>query len=329
MQKTALPTENNLFVHTDKKTDTHVHGATSRSNKAVRGVIAAASFLVDCAMILIMTVIFGYGAYSIWDTNQIYTASDAKQYETYKPLSNDHDSPSFNELVVMNPDVLGWINVYGTGIDYPLVQGEDNDEYMNTTATGEFALGGSIFLDHTNAKDFTDFNTVIYGHHMEKSEMFGDIDKFDDQQFFESHQYGNLYYGGKNHGLKFFAMVDADAYDFTLYNPHVEDPASYLDYIKSKARYWRDGVADSNSHIVMLSTCASTATNGRYVLFGAITDDTYQNTFETKPVVISRTLTGGSSTVPAQYYWIAGAALSGVLILVICLIVHHHRKRKG
>lgn len=297
--------------------------------KIAKGAIAAANFLVDCIIILIFIVLIGFGVYSIWDTNQIYTASSSTLYETYKPAADNTDSPSFQDLVAINPDVLGWITIYGTGVDYPVVQGENNDEYMNTTADGKFALGGAIFLDFSNAKDFSDFNTVIYGHHMEKSEMFGDIDRFDDERFFNAHQYGNLYYGNKNHGLEFFAMVDADAYDFTLYNPHVDNAASYLDYIKSNARYFRSGVADPSDHIVMLSTCADTATNGRYVLFGKISDNTFEDSFVTTPTVITRTLLGNSgSEGGVPMFWLVIAVVLVLVLLAAVLTAGHYTKRR-
>lgn len=290
--------------------------------RVAKGVIWCANFAVDLVVIMIVAILVGFGVYSIWDTQQIYAVADSSVYETYRPGAGEEDSPSFAELQAINPDVLGWISVYGTGIDYPVVQGEDNDEYMNATATGEFSLGGAIFLDCTNAADFTDFNTIIYGHHMEQSQMFGDIDLFDDEDYFQSHRYGNLYYGGRNHGLEFYTMIDADAYDFQLYNPQVTDNQAYLDYLRSICRYWRDESAvTANDHIVMLSTCASTATNGRYVLFGVIRDETYEDTFITEPTIVQRTLRTATTegSMPIHYLVIAIIIVAILLILALVL----------
>lgn len=297
--------------------------------RVARTAIAVVNFAVDLVIILIVMVLLGFGAYSIWDTNQIYAVADAKVYETYKPSGGD-DSPSFAELQVLNPDVLGWITIYGTGIDYPVVQGEDNDEYMNKSATGGFSLGGSLFLDYQNAADFTDYNTIIYGHHMAQSEMFGDIDLFEDQSYFDSHRYGDLYYGGKNHGLELFAMIDADAYDFTLYNSQVTDGASYLVYMKSIARYWRDeSNVHASDHIVMLSTCADTATNGRYVLYGVIRDETYEDTFVEEQTIIQRTIAtaGNEGSVPILYLVIAVIVV--LLLLAVVLVARHLGKERA
>lgn len=152
--------------------------------------------------------------------------------------------------------------------------------------------------------------------------MFGDIDKFDDETYFDEHQYGNLYYEGSNHGLEFFAMIDADAYDFTLYNSQVTDGTAYLSYLQSIARYWRsEAVPGADGHIVMLSTCADTATNGRYVLFGRITDETYEDTFVVEPTIIQRTITtaGSEGSVPIHYLIIALILVALLLILILVL----------
>lgn len=178
----------------------------SDENRSIaRGLVAFTDRTLDLVVITLILVSLAYAIYSIWDTDQIYTASEATVYETYKPTEKA-DSPTYDELQKINPDVCAWIDIYGTGIDYPVVQGENNDDYMNKTVTGDFALGGSIFLDHTNAKDFSDFNTIIYGHHMEKHEMFGDLDLFEEKEFFNEHRYGSLYFGGRLHGLTIFAM---------------------------------------------------------------------------------------------------------------------------
>lgn len=282
--------------------------------------IKTIDFLLDLVIIFVVFVLTAFGIYSIWDTNQIYTSVDSKQYETYKPAVSEENSESLAELQAINSDVLGWITIYGTGVDYPLVQGTDNKKYMNESPTGSFALGGSIFLDYRNKSDFSDFNNIIYGHHMEKSQMFGDIDNFDDESYFRSHRYGNLYYGGKNHGLEFFAMVDADAYDFDLYTAEVEYKEGYLSYVKSVSRFWRDeSLPMASSHIVMLSTCSDETTNGRYVLFGTISDETFEDTFAVKPGVITRTLTGTDKSgfsIPAKLILVVFVLIVLILVLI-------------
>ena len=334
----------------------------SKASFLARGVISVFDHLVDLVVMALILVVLAYAAYSIWDTNQIYTSSDSTVYETYKPTA-EKDSPTFAELQKINPDVCAWISVYGTGIDYPVVQGENNDEYLNKTVTGDFALGGSIFLDSTNNNDFSEFNTVVYGHHMEKSEMFGDLDKFDDKSYFDEHQYGSLYYGGALHGLTVFAMVDGDAYDFTLYNPHVDgmssdsgDAASvngdsadsteenssrgnisgtdtsaetnYISYITSKAKYTRDIGVKPGDHIVMLSTCAS-GTNERYVLFARIEDNAEANPYEdNSDHSVKRSVAGLSASSVTQEKLILYTGIAAVVMLILYFLARRYEKQK-
>lgn len=226
--------------------------------------------LVNLGVALLLLLMVSYGTYSIYDSRQALNAAQESQYETYKPETKD--TTSFQELVNVNPDVLGWLNVYGTHIDYPLLQGESNETYLNTDPLGKYQLSGSIFLDYRNNKNFTDFNTIIYGHHMAKSAMFGDLDKFNKETFFDNHKYGNLYFDGSNHGVEFFAFINADAFDSTIYQAPATDNQDYLNHLKEQAKYYRDISVSSKDRIVVLSTCTSDYTNGRHVLVGRITD---------------------------------------------------------
>lgn len=89
-------------------------------------------------------------------------------------------------LAQINPDVYGWITVEGTNINYPLVQGEDNDYYLNHAYTGEFLPIGSIFVDFRCEDSITrNFNTVIYGHNITTGAMFHDVTKFFRDDYFE------------------------------------------------------------------------------------------------------------------------------------------------
>lgn len=85
----------------------------------------------------------------------------------------------------LNKDVVGWITIFDTHISYPVVQGKDNQEYLNKDVFGKFSFSGSIFLDYRNACDFTDSYSIIYGHHMEYGAMFGDVVEFKNDDYFQ------------------------------------------------------------------------------------------------------------------------------------------------
>lgn len=211
-----------------------------------------------------------YGIYGIWDSQNIYRQADASVYEVYKP--DEKQNLTFEELKKINPEVFGWLTVEKTRIDYPLVQSSGNSKYVNTDIKGEFSLSGSIFLDCRNQKNFSDINNILYGHHMQEKTMFGELENFKDQQYFEDHKYAMVYYSGSWHPIEFFAFLCADAYDPVLYNTEWEgeEGQQYLDYIREHAKIFRELNFTSKEHFLSLSTCTSDSSAGRHILVGRI-----------------------------------------------------------
>jgi len=285
--------------------------------------------IVEVLVLGVLLLLLFYGCFAIWDSRQIYREADASRYQMYKPDADDN--LSFEELRTLNPEVFGWISVYGTGIDYPLVQSKSNEKYINTNAKGEYSLSGSIFLDYRNNPDFTDFNSIIYGHHMEQSAMFGDLNNFKDMDYFGSRRHGNLYYDGKDHGIEFFAFLEADAYDRSIYIPAVsgeENCRNYLENLLSKAMYCGDITAAGTDRIVMLSTCVSDITNGRHILVGKVTDVTFPDVWkENREASESR-------SVRTWLQSVSGCGFAGLVVLLVLLAAAVRRasrkyKQKG
>ena len=104
----------------------------------------------------------------------------------------EEQGPSFAELLRVNQDVKAWLTLDHTQIDYPVLQGEDNFAYINTDVYGNFALAGSIFIDSRCDPSFADPYTLLHGHHMENSRMFGDLDLYKDLDFFRQYYTGTL-----------------------------------------------------------------------------------------------------------------------------------------
>ena len=235
--------------------------------------IKAINGIVDTLVLVIIVTLTSFAGYAIWDSNQLYQEADKSHYAAYKPSVED-EGQSFKQLQEINPEVFAWLTVYDTNIDYPVAQGPSNMKYVNTNAEGVYSMSGSIFLDSGNSKDFSDFNSIIYGHHMEKRMMFGEIGEFKGKEKFDAHRYGNLYFDEKDHGIEFFAFVHADAYDFSVFSPNVkgELKQKYLDGLLAKAIHTRDIGVTVDDRIVLLSTCSSNSTNGRDILVGIITD---------------------------------------------------------
>ena len=241
--------------------------------------ILGANVIVNFFVLTVIVLLSAFAGYALWDSNQIFQAADKSNYAVYKPTAED-GGKSFMELRTINKEVFSWLNVYGTSIDYPVAQGENNLKYVNTNAEGQYSLSGAIFLDSDNSKSYNDFNSILYGHHMEKKAMFGEIGNFSNRDMFDIHKYGNLYFDGADHGIEFFAFVHTDAYDCAVYTSAVEgeERGPYLNGLLSKALYTRDIGVTAQDRIILLSTCSAGSTNGRDILAGRVTDKVYADT---------------------------------------------------
>lgn len=233
-------------------------------------------WVTDIVLELALIIALLLGGYALWDSQQVYNAADSANYTAYHP-STDNTS-NFDELRRMNPEIIAWLTVNDTNIDYPITHCDDNVKYVNTNAEGQYSLSGSIFLNCNNDPEFNDFNSILYGHHMEKKMMFGALSDFADKSYFASHRYGNLFYDGADHGIEFFALVLTDAFDADMFSPAIEDEEgrqAFIDYVRGHAAHLRGISLTPEDHLVLLSTCTNDVTNGRYILVGKITDETY------------------------------------------------------
>ena len=284
--------------------------------KMIKNFIQITDHLVDLIALILILSMMSLSGYMLWDSNQVYEKADAKVYEPYMPTRNH--SKSFKELQQINNDVIGWLKVNNTHINYPLVQCENDDKYMNTDVEGNYSLSGSIFLHAENNPHFTDFNNIIYGHHMEKHMMFGDIGEFTNQNFFNKHHYGNLYYDGINHGIEFIAIMQLDAYNERAFNVCISEEAKqeYIKLIDNNSLYKRNVQISPNDHLVILTTCTSDMTNGRNVLVGKITNMTY-------PEKIKKNKGIGIDILNNNTY------LELILILIALIIAVFVKKRKN
>jgi sortase B len=184
----------------------------------------------------------------------------------------DTQNPTLLELQQINEDVCAWLTVDDTKIDYPVVQGENNIDYLNLSVDRSFALSGSIFLDCRNDRNFTDYYSLIYGHHMAGNVMFGEITNFQEDDYFQSHTTGTLCTPEHSYLITWFACVKTTAYDTELLAPALctdqESKEELLQYIKETATQYRDISVTASDQLVALSTCEDATTDGRVVLIG-------------------------------------------------------------
>ena len=223
---------------------------------------------------ILILLMLSYGMYSLWDTYKIYANSFAdEELLKFRPTDDGEDNPTLKDLKKLNPDVKAWIQVPKTNIDYPVVQGQDDMEYINKNVYGEFELSGAIFLSCLNKDDFSDPYNLVYGHNMKNGGMFADVADFTNKEYFETHQKGKLYLTDATRKIRFFACMKVTAADAKIYHPdgyRKENLKDLLDYIQANAVQYRDvNVADENS-LIDLSTCSEAETNGRVVLIGKL-----------------------------------------------------------
>lgn len=305
---------------------------TATAERIGRKIIRIADSIVNFAVLAVLLLLIAFAGYAIWDSSQVYQAADSAQYAVYKPT--EEDSISFDELRVLNTEVFAWLSVYGTHIDYPVTQGDDNAKYVNTNVYGDYSLSGAIFLDYKNDRGFQDFNSILYGHHMEKNAMFGDLAAFAEKDFFDAHPYANLYFGGKDHGLIFFAFLKTDAYDSVTFTPRVagaEAQPEYLQNLLDKAIHTRDvGGVTEDDRILLLTTCASDATNGRDILAAKITDERYSDTFNLKDMNdtgIQASADRQEGFLKSIPLWAKITVPALVLFLLLVIVLYHLRNR--
>lgn len=184
---------------------------------------------------------------------------------------------NFDELKKVNSDVVGWIAIEGTQINYPIVQGKNNSYYLNHSYDKKWSSYGSIFMDYESSKDFSDYNTFIYGHHTKNGSMFGEIYKYMDVNFYQEHPSFYLYTPTTNYIVEVFSVYIADT-ESDSYNqkfPSIESYKNYLDLIKSKSKY-DTGILPKfdTDKIITLYSCSheyNRNKNDRYFIHGILT----------------------------------------------------------
>ena len=180
----------------------------------------------------------------------------------------------FDGLRKVNPDVIAWIDIPGAGISYPVLKGEDNSYYLTHLASGQFGISGSIFMDYHNRPDFSDQNTIIYGHNMKDDSMFGKLNDYQDRNIYERNPFFYIYVPGKVMKYQIFSCyagsVSSEAYIYSF--PEISDFMDFTEAIISPADYETGVTVGETDRVVTLSTCVSSGRNYRYLVHGKLTE---------------------------------------------------------
>ena len=186
----------------------------------------------------------------------------------------------FAKLKKTNEDIYGWITIPGTRVDYPIVQHPTDDMYyLDHTIEGKKGYPGSIYTEMISAKDFSDFNTVIYGHNMKDGTMFKDLHKFEKEAFFQEHDTIDIYTETEHKVYKIFAAVLFDDRHL-LYCFNYDNPEGRMEFVQSiyeshsmRNQFWDDVTVDADSHITTLSTCVGGQPTKRYLVLAVEVDE--------------------------------------------------------
>lgn len=185
---------------------------------------------------------------------------------------------NFTSLKEVNSDICAWITVEGTKVSYPVLRSETDDElYLDHDFKKNETKAGSIYMESLNSPEFTDVNTILYGHNQKDLSMFGSLHQFEDPDFFREHKEITVYLPNEVLVYEIFAAYQADArhllysYNFTQ-SDEFEDYLSTLNSREQEKFQWREGMeVTTEDNIITLSTCARGGrSDRRYLVLGVL-----------------------------------------------------------
>ena len=233
--------------------------------KILRRIVRFLDRLTDAGLLVFFLLLFAMGSYALYDSALVYMDANDTSLLKYKP-GYEKEEPEKE----IKGNMTAWITLDDTDIDYPVMQGDDNSEYLNKDPYGEYSLSGSIFLDSRNASDFSDPYSLIYGHHMEHGAMFGALDDFLDEDYFSAHRTGTLYAGDDVYRIQVFGVLECAATQEEIFAPTEIPLKDTARYITQKAMYLDEKAWDKDQKILALSTCKYPDTADRTVVLTTI-----------------------------------------------------------
>lgn len=224
-------------------------------------IVALAVFLFSVAQLAKIFMEYKKGT-DEYDRVREYVATPVPQEEPQEPVEEEETKPippqvDWVNLKAINGDIIGWIQIEGTEISYPIVKGTDNSYYLKHTFEKNTNAAGAIFMDYTNSSDFQDCNTLIYGHNMKNGSMFGLLRKYFKDESSVPGRYIWICTQEKNYRYEIFSshVVDATGETYTLFPEANELFASYVDSMKQKSLVDFGTEVTKDDKVITLSTC--------------------------------------------------------------------------
>ena len=177
----------------------------------------------------------------------------------------------FENLKEKNKDIIAWIYSENTPINYPVVKTSNNDYYLRRLIDGTYNQAGTLFVDYKNSSDFSDYNTIIYGHNMKNGAMFGTLTNYSNQEYYDEHKEIFFFTEDKNYKIVVFAgfttSSESDIYKFPKTSNTNE---KLINKAIKNSTFKSDIEVTSEDRIITLSTCSYSYENARYILLGVL-----------------------------------------------------------
>ena len=195
--------------------------------------------------------------------------ADRNVYDKIAEAAGDIEKGvDFDALRKINPDVIGWLVYDDTPINYPVVQGENNDVYLSMLFDRTWGGCGTLFADAVTEAPFKQFNTIIYGHHMRDGSMFACLKSLKDPAWTADHPKLKLYTPDGDYYLEVWAFLnepsDSDIYLTNMTSE--EKKAEYITLVEKLSSYTTEVSVKTGDRLVLLSTCAYEYQNARYIV---------------------------------------------------------------
>lgn len=229
--------------------------------------------MINNILLIICIFIFCISTWKLYG----YYRSYKKAKDTYSKIAKENVKISKNErkidfkkLKSQNQDIAGWIYIRGTTIDYPIVQGKDNEEYLHQDFNKKKSSSGTIFLDNNCKKDFTSDNNIIYGHYMKNGTMFAQLLKFREKSFLKKHNEIMIFTPDRTIHLKVisaYAQKAQNKIPVTFAND--KQKKAYIKKIESMSEQTIKTSRINDSHIYTFVTCSYEGEDNRTYVHAA------------------------------------------------------------
>lgn len=242
-------------------------------------------FWIALAVLVVSLAVLGALFFSYWQGQNAYDKIADQAFEAPADIEGtalEDLQVDWDALRAINPDVVGWVYIPGTIVNYPIVHTDNDERYLTYDFNGQQGWGatfGTIFLQAANAGDFSDANNIVYGHHLNNGSMFACLADMTDDAGFNAHRTVYVLTPQGNYKLRTFSLVHCAA-DDPLAQTSFADSAAQTAYVQDKidrstaAPEGQLPAAEDIDHTFAFVTCDNLPSDGRYVLFSYVEDST-------------------------------------------------------